>query len=35
MELRIFNNKSVGNCSFSENNIKLSHGSSVIAKEDV
>lgn len=33
--IQFFNNKSVGNCSFSENNIKLSHGSIVIAKEDV
>ncbi|ASQ47298.1 hypothetical protein [Legionella clemsonensis] len=33
--IQFFKNNSVGNCSFSENNIKLSHGSVVIAKEDV
>lgn len=33
--IQFFNNKKVGNCSFSENNIKLSHGSIIIAKEDV
>lgn len=33
--IQFFVNKNIGNCSFSENNIKLSHGSIVIAKEDV
>ncbi|HAT2067879.1 TPA: hypothetical protein OO122_001659 [Legionella pneumophila] len=33
--IQFFSNKGVGNCSFSENNVKLSHGSIVIAKEDV
>lgn len=33
--IQFFNNNGVGNCSFSENNVKLSHGSIVIAKEDV
>ncbi|MGQ3887537.1 hypothetical protein ACQUW5_00720 [Legionella sp. CNM-1927-20] len=33
--IQFFTNNNVGNCSFSENNVKLSHGSIVIAKEDV
>jgi hypothetical protein len=33
--IQFFNNKNVGNCSFSDNNVKLSHGSIIIAKEDV
>lgn len=33
--IQFFANKGVGYCSFSENNVKLSHGSIVIAKEDV
>lgn len=32
---QFFNNKAVGNCSFSENNIKLSHAAAVLAKENV
>ncbi|MBA2648974.1 MAG: hypothetical protein H0U75_05100 [Legionella sp.] len=33
--IQFFTNKNVGNCSYSENNLKLSHGAIVIAKEDV
>ena len=33
--IQFFANQGVGYCSFSENNVKLSHGSIVIAKEDV
>lgn len=33
--IQLFVSENIGNCSFSENNIKLSHGSIVIAKEDV
>ncbi len=33
--IQFFSNKSIGNCSFSENNVRLSHGSIIIAKEDV
>lgn len=33
--VQFFKNKDVGNCAFSENNIKLSHGAAIIAKEDV
>ncbi len=33
--VQFFKNHNIGNCSFSENNIKLSHGSIIIAKEDV
>ena len=33
--VQFFVNKDIGNCAFSENNVKLSHGSIIIAKEDV
>lgn len=33
--IQFFSNNDIGNCSFSENNIKLSHGSVILAKEDV
>ena len=33
--IQFFVNKEAGNCSFSENNVTLSHGSIIIAKEDV
>lgn len=32
--VEFFVNKSIGACSYSENNVKLSHGSVIIAKED-
>lgn len=33
--VQFFVNNNIGNCSFSEKNVKLSHGSVIIAKEDV
>lgn len=33
--IQFFFNNGVGYCSFSENNVKLSHGSIIIAKEDI
>jgi hypothetical protein len=33
--VQFFSMNSIGNCSFSENNTKLSHGSVIIAQEDV
>lgn len=33
--IQFFINNNIGNCAFSENNVKLSRGSIVIAKEDV
>ena len=31
--VQYFVNKNIGNCSFAENNVRLSHGSVVVAKE--
>ncbi|RUQ85428.1 hypothetical protein [Legionella septentrionalis] len=33
--IQFFRNNTIGNCSFSEDNVKLSHGAIVIAQEDV
>jgi len=33
--IQFFNNPEAGNCSFSENNVKLSHAGIIIAQEDV
>ncbi len=33
--MQYFTNKELGNCFFAENNVKLSHGSVIVAEEDV
>jgi len=32
--MQFFNNNEIGNCTFSENNVRLSHGAVIVAKED-